>query len=129
MSHQMQNVEMGNAGATNQYAGPPQTVVVQQNYHVEASSDSFPCCLAYFVLIVNIFLPGIGTMFACCGIRDGEMKAAICYSGVCQLLTAPCIIGWCLAMCYSCMFIGASASGISFEEFYRQHQAKKAMRG
>ncbi len=45
------------------------------------------------LLIVNIFLPGVGSMISGCIIGQNVGKSYI-LEGVFQLLTAPCIIGW-----------------------------------
>ena len=50
-------------------------------------------CLAAFVLIVNIILPGVGTMIGGCIIGGAYGKGLTC-TGVIQLILAPCLIGW-----------------------------------
>lgn len=107
-------------------------VTSTQQVNVYVSSDGMTqigCCLAWTVLIINIFFPGIGTMIGSCAIRNPEIRAVYCYSGLCQLLTAPCLIGWCLAQCYSCVFLAASSSGKTFEQIHMEAEMKKKVRG
>ncbi len=50
-------------------------------------------CLAAVVLIINIILPGVGTMIGGCVIGGIYGKGLVC-TGVIQLILAPCLIGW-----------------------------------
>ena len=87
----------------------------QYNYK---KGKHFTCCLAYLILFINFILPGIGTMIATSYITDSKLKADYCCSGFFQLIMSIILIGWFLALCHSCFFIGASQSNLSFEAYY-----------
>ena len=87
----------------------------QHNYK---KGKHFPSCLAYSILFINFILPGIGTMIATSYITDSKLKADYCCSGFFQLIMSIILIGWFLALCHSCFFIGASQSNLSFEAYY-----------
>lgn len=82
--------------------------------------EPFPCCAAYVVFFFNFFLPGIGTMIGTSYITDPKLKANYCCSGCFQLIMTIILIGWFLALCDSCFFIGASKSNMSFEAYYEK---------
>ena len=56
-----------------------------------------PCCL----LLINIFLPGIGTMLQSYYFNMG-WNCGTFFVGFLQLITAPIIIGWIWAVWHSC---------------------------
>ena len=58
-------------------------------------------------------------MIASCYITDPLLKASFCCSGCYELFMCFLIIGWCFALCHSCMFIGAAHSGMTFEEYHK----------
>jgi hypothetical protein len=61
---------------------------------IENSNDGYPCVdkvMAVIILLLNIFLPGFGTIvMGCVGNNAGGW---ICI-GICQLFLAFLIIGW-----------------------------------
>jgi len=103
------------------YPPPPQhqvattTVVTKPNNH--SSIPKLPMCLAVVLLIVNIFLPGIGTIIAgfsvfCCGNigESGSSKLGIfCINfwvRLAQLCTVPIfLIGWIWSIMWGVAFI------------------------
>ncbi len=87
--------------------------------------EPFPCCAAYVVFFFNFFLPGIGTMIGSSYITDPKLKANYCCSGCFQLIMTIILIGWFLALCDSCFFIGASKSNMSFEAYYEKQKNYK----
>lgn len=93
--------------------------LVQINENKKVYSDKpYSMCLAIVVLIVNIFFPGIGTIIGSCGINNPDYQTSFCCHGVCELFLSFCIIGWCFALCHSCLFLSVAASGKCFEEYY-----------
>jgi hypothetical protein len=49
--------------------------------------------LSFFLFLLNVFLPGVGTMLnQCVGVGQFSWKGFMV--GVAQLLTAPLIFGW-----------------------------------
>ena len=102
-----------------------QNVVVVQERKVIYTGKPFPCCLAYTCFVINLFLPGIGTMIGVCGMNDRNVKIAYICSGCCQLFTFICLIGWCFALCTSILYIMASGSNEPFESFLAEKKEKK----
>ena len=98
---------------------PYNVVIVNGKVQLEIIGKKFPCVVAYLVLLINLILPGIGTMIASCYITDPLLKASFCCSGCYELFMCFLIIGWCFALCHSCMFIGAAHSGMTFEEYHK----------
>ena len=113
----------------NQAVPPP---VVNQPVQVVGGTEKvvytgkpFPCCLAYTCFIINLFLPGIGTMIGVCGMNDKNMKIAYICSGCCQLVTFVCIVGWCYALCTSILYIMASGANEPFESYLATKKQKE----
>lgn len=100
-------------------------VIVNGKLQCEIIGKKFPCVVAYLVLLINLILPGIGTMIASCYITDPLLKASFCCSGCYELFMCFLIIGWCFALCHSCMFIGAAHSGMTFEEYHKTMNKRK----
>jgi hypothetical protein len=82
-------------------------------------------CFAILTLIINIFLPGVGTMIGGCKI-GGLLGKSFLRSGILQLILAPCIIGWIWAICTSCTYIKMSENPMMVNEALeiQQIQAK-----
>ena len=87
--------------------------------------EPFPSSAAFIVLFTNFFLPGIGTMIGTSYITDPKLKANFCCSGCFQLVMTLILIGWFLALCDSCFFLGASKSNLSFEAYYEKTKVLK----
>lgn len=135
------NSNLNNNVITNDQAGPAivppagiinqpqqnygQKVVVVQERKVIYTGKPFPCCLAYVCFIINLFLPGIGTMIGVLGMNDRNVKIAYICSGCCQLITFICLIGWCFALCTSILYIMASGSTEPFESYVASKKEKK----
>ena len=94
-------------------------VIVSGQVPKEIIGIKFPCCAAYIILFLNLILPGVGTMVGSCFITDPVLRASFCCSGCYELFMAFLFVGWCFALCHSCMFIGAAHSGMTFEEYHR----------
>ena len=94
-------------------------IIVSGQVPKEIIGIKFPCCAAYIILFLNLILPGVGTMMGSCFITDPVLRASFCCSGCYELFMAFLIVGWCFALCHSCMFIGAAHSGMTFEEYHR----------
>ena len=93
--------------------------ILQINENKKVYSEKpYSMCLAVTVLIVNIFFPGIGTIIGSYGINNPDYQNSFYCHGICELLLSFCIIGWCFALCHSCLFLSVAASGKSFEEYY-----------
>lgn len=103
----------------------PVLVVGKQTEKVVYTGKPFPCCLAYTCFIINLFLPGIGTMIGVCGMNDKNMKIAYICSGCCQLVTFVCIVGWCYALCTSILYIMASGANEPFESYLASKKQKE----
>ncbi|XP_072027663.1 protein SPEC3-like [Amphiura filiformis] len=100
------------------------TVVVTKNESHNACRAAIPAMhigMAVFCLIVNIFMPGIGTIFAgfsvfCCankGASGGEMVATLCINfwvGLLQIGTVWFFfLGWIWSIMWGAAFLGMSA--------------------
>lgn len=57
------------------------------------------------MLVVNILLPGVGTMIASC---IGEGGGGTMVIGILQLVTSVFLVGWIWAICWSANLITAS---------------------
>ena len=110
---------------SNQYQMAQPVMVASQQKKVIYTGKPFPAGLAYACLIINLFLPGIGTMIGTCGMNDRNMKVAYICSGCCQLITFICLIGWCFALCTSILYIVASQSDEPFESYLANKEGKK----
>ena len=58
-----------------------------------SSKLKYGCIAFYILIIINIFLPGIGTIIAAIGWGDSRTKELIC-RGIIQFFTAVFLIGW-----------------------------------
>lgn len=103
----------------------PVLVVGNQSEKKVYTGKPFPCCLAYTCFIINLFLPGIGTMIGVCGMNDKNMKIAYICSGCCQLVTFVCLVGWCYALCTSILYIMASGANEPFESYLASKKRKE----
>ena len=97
---------------------PKQDERITVKYELNQEISQINCCVAFTVFIVNLFLPGIGTMIGACFIRNSIVSMEICCAGVIQLLTAVCLIGWCMALITSCAFLAVAGSDTGFEQHY-----------
>lgn len=66
---------------------------IQQSYTVR-KYRGVPCSVAFLVFLINLFLPGIGTMIGSCYVEDTE---SYCCRGILELLLTCIIIGWFMA--------------------------------
>ena len=48
--------------------------------------------VAIIILVFNIFIPGLGTMFLAC--MAGDFKKEHVFVGLAQMLFSVCVIGW-----------------------------------
>ena len=78
---------------------------------------NFSLTLSIICLIFNIFLPGIGTIIGIYGMNEKKIKKSFICTGICQVISSFCFVGWCYAQCTSCFYIAAANYGKSFEEF------------
>jgi len=76
--------------------------------------------LACSLLIINIFLPGVGTMIAGQYI-DGVFGKTIIYKGIIQLITSPCLVGWVWSI-YTGIGLCRMASGPKAQNFNKVNQ-------
>ena len=76
-------------------------------------------CTAFLCLILNIILPGVGTMInACCGVR--------CFSGIfvgiLQILTIPLLLfGWIWSICYGLEIYRISGDHSAHKGYHNHH--------
>jgi hypothetical protein len=63
--------------------------------------------LAILLLIVNIFLPGVGTMIIAC--VNGKFQGEHIIVGILQFITAGIIIGWVWSIWWGILFVQKSA--------------------
>ena len=62
-------------------------------------------CLGIIMLILNIVLPGFGTMLnGCCG----PICCDLIIIGLLQLITAPLVVGIVWSIFYGCIIVGAA---------------------
>lgn len=79
----------------------------------------YPKCLAFFSFLINLCIPGLGTAIGTCGMNEKvDMVYYILY-GLFQLLSTIVLVGWCLALYTSFLYISASYSGQSFEYYIK----------
>jgi len=75
-------------------------------------------CLAIFILILNIILPGFGTMLLGCCLPEGftEEKGVVCCSLVCtgilQLILTACLIGWIWSIAFGAVVVNTAFYGV-----------------
>ena len=65
-----------------------------------------PCC-AFLILIINIILPGIGTLIIACIGPCTSCSTLFC-AGMLQLILAPCIVGWIWSIYWGILIVGKS---------------------
>lgn len=88
----------------------------------------FPKCLAAISFIVNLFLPGIGTMIGTCGMNETVMKNEYMLKGCFQLISTIVIIGWFYALYTSIYYCSASCSKRPFESYRRKRNLRWELR-
>ena len=63
---------------------------------------------SYILAILNIFVPGLGTMIAACvGYPDAWSKTQLSI-GICQMLTSFYIVGWLWSVYWAWLFVAAA---------------------
>jgi len=72
-------------------------------------------CFSVLILIINIFLPGVGTMIlGCCLPNDMANKNEACYGLICmgalQLVLSIIIIGWIWSILFGIVLVQISCS-------------------
>ena len=85
---------------------------------------NFSFTLSIICLIFNIFLPGIGTIIGIYGMNEKKIKKSFICTGICQIISSFCFVGWCYAQCTSCFYIAAANYGKSLEEFIQFENIK-----
>lgn len=65
-------------------------------------------CMGIIQLLMNIFLPGTGTMLN--GLF-GAMCCDLLLAGLCQLLLAVIIVGWVCSVITGCRIMGGGSNG------------------
>ena len=64
-------------------------------------------CCAFFILILNIFFPGVGTLVLAC-IGDRFACGNQFLVGILQIILAPLIIGWIWSIYWGILVLGKS---------------------
>ena len=83
----------------------------------EKDYKPFPLWLSIIVLILNIFLPGLGTFISICGVNSCNIRCKLMFRACIQFITIPFFLtGWFLALSQSILFI-KSRNYESFEDF------------
>lgn len=77
----------------------------------------YPLSVAIITLIINIFLPGIGTLIASIFLSSASFRIQYFLKGICELMTCLFLIGWIFALYDGATFIIASVRGRSVEEY------------
>lgn len=77
----------------------------------------YPLSVAIITLIINIFLPGIGTLIASIFLSNASFRIQYFLKGICELMTCLFLIGWIFALYDGATFIIASVRGRSVEEY------------
>ena len=79
----------------------------KQSVHVDVEYH-FGTCWALLIFVLNALIPGTGTFIASCKVKNAILKKQLCQNGLCQLLTFPLVVGWLMALIYSCVIISGS---------------------
>ena len=77
----------------------------------------FPLWFGLLCALINLLLPGIGTIIGIIKMNDHNTKKSFAFSGICQFFTSFFIVGWFYALCNSFLYIFAGYYGKSFEEY------------
>jgi hypothetical protein len=77
----------------------------------------FPLWFGLLCALINLVLPGIGTIIGIIKMNDRATKKSFAFSGICQFFTTFFIVGWFYALCNSFLYIFAGYYGKSFEEY------------
>ena len=77
----------------------------------------FPLWFGLLCALINLVLPGIGTIIGIIKMNDRATKKSFAFSGICQFFTSFFIVGWFYALCNSFLYIFAGKYGKSFEEY------------
>ena len=77
----------------------------------------FPLWFGLLCALINLLLPGIGTIIGIIKMNDHNTKKSFAFSGICQFFTTFFIVGWFYALCNSFLYIFAGYYGKSFEEY------------
>ena len=77
----------------------------------------FPLWFGLLCALINLLLPGIGTIIGIIKMNDHNTKKSFAFSGICQFFTSFFIVGWFYALCNSFLYIFAGKYGKSFEEY------------
>ena len=77
----------------------------------------FPLWFGLLCALINLLLPGIGTIIGIIKMNDYNTKKSFAFSGICQFFTTFFIVGWFYALCNSFLYIFAGYYGKSFEEY------------
>lgn len=104
-----------NQAAANELAGQGLTYA-QQNMYTTSEADrelwrilvdvpKLTNSTPYFVAIVNVALPGIGTMAASCLANPNNWSKTQLMCGLLQMLTAVFVIGWIWSLYWAYLFI------------------------
>ena len=88
----------------------------------------FSMKLAILSMIVNIFLPGIGTMIGTCGMNEDILINEYMCKGCCQLVSTICIVGWFYAQYTSYYYIRAACFKRPFESYRTKTIVERQMR-
>ena len=89
----------------------------QQPVHVDVEFH-FGICWALLIFVFNFLIPGTGTFIASCKVKNALLKKQLCQNGLCQLLTFPLVVGWLMALVYSCVIISGSCFKERTEPIY-----------
>jgi hypothetical protein len=77
----------------------------------------FPLWFGLLCALINLVLPGIGTIIGIIKMNDRATKKSFAFSGICQFFTSFFVVGWFYALCNSFLYIFAGKYGKSFEEY------------
>jgi len=78
---------------------------------------TFPLWFGLLCALINLIIPGIGTIIGIIKMNDKSTKKSFAFSGICQFFTSFFIVGWFYALCNSFLYIFAGKYGKSFEEY------------
>ena len=77
----------------------------------------FPLWFGLLCALINLLLPGIGTIIGIIKMNYHNTKKSFAFSGIFQFFTSFFIVGWFYALCNSFLYIFAGYYGKSFEEY------------